>query len=120
MRMAVVELNEKLSMTSAQLIEGQENVAKLQVALSTAVSASELSKLAFLDAEKQLQERLGLSCTEIDIGKGELEENEAKVAVLTVALTSYEDVCARLSHELSLMALEKDAITSKTALTICT
>jgi hypothetical protein len=113
MRMAVVELNEKLSMTSAQLIEGQENVAKLQVALSTAVSASELSKLAFLDAEKQLQERLGLSCTEIDIVKGELEENEAKVAVLTVALTSYEDVCARLSHELSLMALEKDAIISK-------
>lgn len=110
MQMAVVELNEKLSMTSAQLDEGKEIVARLQVALSTAVSTSELSKLAFLDAERQLQEKLGLSCAEIDIVKGELEENEAKVAVLTVALTGYEEICTRLSHELSIMTLEKEAI----------
>jgi hypothetical protein len=113
MQMAVVELNEKLSMTSAQLVEGQEIVAKLQAALTTAVSTSELSKLAFLDAERQLQEKLGLSCAEIDIVKGELEENEAQVAVLTVALTGYEEVCTRLSHELSLMTLEKEAIISR-------
>jgi hypothetical protein len=113
MQIAVVEPNEKLSTTSAQLVEGQEIVARLHAELSAAVSTSELSKLAFLDAERQLQEKLGLSCAEIDIVKGELEENEAQVAVLTVALTGYEEVCTRLSHELSLMTLEKEAIVSR-------